>query len=77
MHNIQKAEQGKKDKNYMAREWPLNLILMVIGISLSFFIAWSARVSHETQIHQSFNNLAKQDFSIIENKMLNYSILYK
>ena len=54
MHNIQKAEQGKKDKNYMAREWPLNLILMVIGISLSFFIAWSARVSHENQIHQSY-----------------------
>lgn len=77
MHNIQKAEQGKKDKNYMAREWPLNLILMVIGISLSFFIAWSARVSHENQIHQSFNNLAKQDFSIIENKLSFYDVILR
>ena len=53
----------------IVKEWPAHVLILFIGISLSFGVAWMVHLSQTERTHENFEHLASKDMALVNNQI--------
>ncbi len=51
------------------KEWSSHILVLIVGVGLSFAAAWSAHDAQITRAKDSFNHLAQEDYAFIQSNL--------
>lgn len=57
------------EMHIILKKWPVHIVVLLVGLSLSFSAAWLEHVSQMEKARESFNYLAKSDYSRVVEKV--------
>lgn len=64
---MMKVQAGSIQKIW--REWFVHVLVLILGVSLSFGVAWMVHQSQIQRAHENFEHFARKDLSIIQNQI--------
>lgn len=63
------ADDSSMSMQSILRQWPTHAVVLILGVTLSFGVAWTVHMAQVERVHENFDHLAGKDFALITNEI--------